>query len=232
MHDMTSSHGPSTARRLASSTPGVEVSPRRPVTPVARAHVAASDGYWLKRPLDILLAGLGLLLSAPLWLLFAVAIKLEDRGPVFYGQRRVGRNTRKFAILKFRTLVQNADQVVRPWQNPDRAMVTRVGSLLRRTALDELPQLWNILVGDMSFVGPRAMPVDEFERFRVTHPRLAERFDARPGLTGLAQVYGKATRDVRKKLRFDLLYIGRQSLWLDVKLVVLSFWITFRARWE
>jgi lipopolysaccharide/colanic/teichoic acid biosynthesis glycosyltransferase len=189
-------------------------------------------GEWAKRGFDLAFSGLGLIVSAPLWLLFAVAIKAEDRGPVFYRQQRVGRDGRPFEVLKFRTLRVRADEVVRPWMVPDSTWVTRVGVLLRRTALDELPQILNIAKGDMSVVGPRAMPVDEFETYRATLPGLPRRLEVRPGLTGIAQVYGKATRDVKAKLRYDLLYVRRHNLRLDLKLVALSFWISFRGKWE
>lgn len=193
---------------------------------------SASVEYPLKRTLDILLGTLVILVSTPLWLLFSIAIRLEDGAPVFYGQKRVGKNGQVFAILKFRTLLKTADQGVSSWQVPGQKWVTKVGGLLRQTALDELPQVLSILKGDMSFVGPRAMPVEEFDRFKGKIQGLEQRFMTRPGLTGLAQVYGKATRNVHTKLRYDLLYIKNQSLWLDIKLIAMSFWITFQGRWE
>lgn len=188
--------------------------------------------YPFKRTLDLVLGALVILVSTPLWVLFSIAIRLEDGAPVFYGQKRVGKNGQIFAILKFRTLLKTADQGVSSWQVPGPKWVTKVGGLLRQTALDELPQVLSILKGDMSFVGPRAMPVEEFERFKGKIQGLEQRFLTRPGLTGLAQVYGKATRDVHAKLRYDLLYIKNQSLWLDTKLIAMSFWITFQGKWE
>jgi len=186
----------------------------------------------LKRILDIVLSSLGLIISIPLWIIFSVAIKMEDGGPILYHQKRIGKDGRVFHVFKFRTLVQNADQVVQPWINPGEQWVTWVGRFLRSTALDELPQLLNILKGDMSFVGPRAMPLQEFEDFKERIPELKCRLLVAPGLTGLAQVYGNATRDVRKKIRYDLLYIKNQSILLDLKLILFSFWITFRGGWE
>ena len=186
----------------------------------------------IKRSFDVVLAAMGLVASSPLWALFAIAVKLEDGGPVFYRQMRVGRNGRVFPVLKFRTLLQDADKSVRPWMAPGEEWVTRTGVFLRRTALDELPQILNILKGDMSFVGPRAMPVSEFEGFRDKVPGLARRLQVRPGLTGIAQVYGKATRNVRAKLRYDLLYVAKQSFLLDMKLILFSVLITLRGRWE
>jgi lipopolysaccharide/colanic/teichoic acid biosynthesis glycosyltransferase len=194
----------------------------------------------LKRALDVGLAGLGLLLSAPLWAVIALAVKAGDGGPVFYGQERVGLGGRRFKSWKFRSMVADADRRWGPLQasEGDRR-VTRVGRLLRATALDELPQLWNIFAGDMSFVGPRALLPAEIEtRAGGALERLEDvpgceaRHAVRPGLTGLAQVF--AARDIRRrhKFRYDLLYIRRRSLWLDLKLIAMSFWITFRGRWE
>jgi len=185
-----------------------------------------------KRILDIVLSLLGLFISIPLWIMFSIAIKVEDGGPILYRQKRIGKHVQVFHVFKFRTLVQNADQVVKPWVNPGEQWVTRVGRFLRSTALDELPQLLNILKGDMSFVGPRAMPLQEFEDFKERIPELKSRLLVVPGLTGLAQVYGNATRDVRKKIRYDLLYIKNQSILLDLKLILFSFWITSRGGWE
>src|SRR5207245_8142389 len=186
----------------------------------------------MKRGLDFVLAATGIVVSAPLWVLFAIAVKLEDGGPISYRRVRVGRNARAFAVLKFRTLRPDADKSVRPWMAPGHEWVTRVGIFLRRTALDELPQILNILKGDMSFVGPRAMPESEFLSFEKNVPGLKRRLEVRPGLTGTAQVYGKATRDIQAKLRYDLLYVRTQSFSLDLKLILLSVLITLRGQWE
>jgi len=192
---------------------------------------------WLKRPFDVVLASLGLVLSAPLWGLIALAIKLEDGGPVFFRQKRWGRGQRPMRVYKFRTMRPNADRTVQATEDDPR--ITKVGRLLRATALDEMPQLLNIWTGDMSFVGPRALPMHERQQREATGdlpdeliPGFAERLRVRPGLTGIAQIW--APRDVprRHKFKYDLLYLKRQSFWLDLKLIALSFWITFRARWE
>lgn len=194
----------------------------------------------IKRFFDAMLAGAGLVLSAPLWAIIAAAIKLEDGGPIFFPQARVGRDGVVFGALKFRSMVPDADRrfgLVQACEHDPR--VTRVGRVLRATAMDELPQLWNILVGDMSFVGPRPLvpgevevrgggdfvPLDAIRGYR-------ERHAVRPGLTGLTQVY--APRDIARtnKFRLDLLYLKRAGFWLDIKLIVLSFWITGRGRWE
>jgi lipopolysaccharide/colanic/teichoic acid biosynthesis glycosyltransferase/glycosyltransferase involved in cell wall biosynthesis len=192
-----------------------------------------------KRAFDIALSGAGLIASAPLWGLIALLIKLEDGGPVFYGQERSGLNGVPFEVKKFRSMIPDAEARVGAVQATERdPRVTRVGRLLRATAMDELPQLWNIFRGDMSFTGPRALRPGEIEAGRgkleklEDVPGFQERASVRPGLTGIAQIY--APRDIarRWKFKYDLLYVRRQSFWLDVRLVLLSFWITFRGSWE
>jgi lipopolysaccharide/colanic/teichoic acid biosynthesis glycosyltransferase len=194
----------------------------------------------MKRAFDVMLSAVGLAASLPLWAVIAGAIKLEDGGPVFFPQARVGLNGRVFLALKFRSMIPDAESSTGPVQATEHdPRVTRVGRALRATAMDELPQLWNILVGDMSFVGPRPLRPDEADvgtDGRVVSLKdihgYDERHQVRPGLTGLAQVY--APRDVRRaaKFRLDRLYLRRAGLWLDLKLLMLSFWITGRAEWE
>jgi lipopolysaccharide/colanic/teichoic acid biosynthesis glycosyltransferase len=205
-----------------------------PRTLVARAGMVA------KRALDVMLSGVGLLASAPLWAVIAILIKLEDGGPVFYRQQRSGLNGVPFDVRKFRSMIPDAEAHVGAVQATEHdRRVTRVGRVLRATAMDELPQLWNIFCGDMSFTGPRALRPGEIEvggRGVVEKledvPGFTERSSVRPGLTGIAQIY--APRDItrRWKFRYDLLYVRRQSFWLDVRLILLSFWITFRGTWE
>jgi lipopolysaccharide/colanic/teichoic acid biosynthesis glycosyltransferase len=193
-----------------------------------------------KRLLDMALSGGGLIVSAPVWAIIAALIKIEDGGPVFFSQERVGWGGRRFEALKFRSMVVNAEAATGPIQSGENdARITRVGRLLRATAMDELPQLWNIFRGDMSFVGPRALRPGEIEvrgngivEKLEDVPGFADRCAVRPGLTGVAQIY--APRDVvrRRKFRYDRFYIRRQSLCFDARLILLSFWITFRGRWE
>jgi lipopolysaccharide/colanic/teichoic acid biosynthesis glycosyltransferase len=193
---------------------------------------------WTKRAFDIAFAGLGLVCSLPLWLLISLAVKL-DGGPIFYGQERVGKGGRRFHSWKFRSMVVDSDRFGPLQARDGDPRITPVGRLLRATALDELPQLWNILKGDMSFVGPRALMPSEIEVNGNGNPialedipGYAERHLVRPGLTGLAQVY--MPRDIarRYKFKYDLLYIREQSLALDLKLIFLSVWITFQGNWE
>jgi len=194
---------------------------------------------FLKRPFDIALSSVGIVLSSPLWLVFGLMIWLEDKGPIFYKQERIGKNGKVFKALKFRSMIADAEQKEGPVQaklNDKR--VTKVGKILRATAMDELPQLTNILIGDMSFVGPRALRPAEIENHGrntvslVELPGFSKRHSIRPGLTGLTQVYLPKDFPIKRKFRYDLLYIKNRSFWLDLKLIFLSFWITFRAKWE
>jgi rhamnosyl/mannosyltransferase len=194
----------------------------------------------MKRAFDVGLSGIGLVLSAPVWAIAAALIKLEDGGPVFYRQERVGTRGTTFTVLKFRSMIQDAERDHGPLQAvAGDPRVTRIGRLLRATAMDELPQLVNIFRGDMSFVGPRALRPGEIDAVgdgRVVAMEEIEGYQARtavqPGLTGIAQIY--APRDVarRQKFRYDLVYVKRRSFWLDVRLIVLSFWISLRGTWE
>jgi lipopolysaccharide/colanic/teichoic acid biosynthesis glycosyltransferase len=194
----------------------------------------------MKRLFDCMLAGAGLIVSAPLWAAISVAIKLEDGGPIFFRQPRVGRGGRVFDALKFRSMVPNAEALTGPVQATENdPRVTRVGRLMRATAMDELPQLWNIFVGDMSFVGPRPLRPGEVEvRGDGQFVRLDEipgyeaRHSVRPGLTGIAQVYAPRDIDRARKFRLDRLYLKRAGFWFDLKLIVVSFWITARGDWE
>ena len=201
-----------------------------------------SKEYFLKRPSDILLSGGGLIVSSPLWLVIAILIWLEDRGAVFYSSKRVGKGGRLFNNLKFRTMISDSDKKFGPLQARENdKRITKIGKILRVTAMDELPQLWNIFRGDMSFVGPRALlPVEietgeggSTEPIPISDiPGYKKRITVTPGLTGIAQIF--APRDIVRKNKFvyDLLYIKKQSFKLDIKLILLSFWITFRGKWE
>ena len=201
---------------------------------------AVAPVSWTKRALDMSLAGIGLIGSMPLWCVIAAAIKLEDRGPIFYGQERVGAGGAVFHVWKFRSMIPDAEARVGALQATDNdPRVTRVGRWLRATAMDELPQLWSIFRGDMSFVGPRALRPGEIEvsgsgkMEALEHvPGFAERCRVAPGLTGIAQIYAARDLPRRHKFKYDRVYIRRQSFGLDLRLILLSFWITFRGTWE
>jgi lipopolysaccharide/colanic/teichoic acid biosynthesis glycosyltransferase len=194
----------------------------------------------MKRFFDMLVSGAGLIVLAPVSLLISIAIKLEDGGPVFFTQDRVGRDCRVFTAYKFRSMVVDAERftgAVQATENDPR--VTRTGRVLRATAFDELPQLWNILRGDMSVVGPRPLRPGEADTTAdgvqlplSAIPGYEARHRVRPGLTGIAQVY--APRDLPRtgKFRYDLLYQRNAGFGLDLRLILQSFWITARGRWE
>ena len=194
----------------------------------------------MKRLFDIIVAGSGLIVLAPVSALIALAIKLEDGGPVFYTQDRVGRHCLVFKAYKFRSMVVDAERLTGAVQaSAGDPRITRTGKLLRATAFDELPQLWNIVRGDMSIVGPRPLrPGEADTTANGAHlplsaiPGYEARHRVRPGLTGIAQVY--APRDLPRtgKFRYDLLYQRKANLCLDLRLILQSFWITARGRWE
>jgi lipopolysaccharide/colanic/teichoic acid biosynthesis glycosyltransferase len=192
----------------------------------------------VKRAFDVALSAAGLIASAPLWLVIAALIRAEDGGPVFFTQRRVGRSAQPFIAYKFRSMREDAGAAARQATEGD-PRITRIGRLLRATAMDELPQLWNILRGDMSFVGPRPLAEGEIETGGDgafvpldAIPGYADRHAVRPGLTGLTQVFARRDLPRRGKFRLDRLYVRRAGFCLDLRLVALSFWITSRGRWE
>ncbi len=173
-----------------------------------------------KRIADILVAGTGVAVWVLLHPLIALAIMLESRGGVFYRQERLGRNGRPFVLCKYRTMQADAEKDGTPrWAQPADPRVTRVGRWLRRFGLDELPQFWAVLRGEMSIVGPRP----ERAYFYDKYPELrCERLKVLPGITGLAQVSHRATAteaDLQRKLQYDARYVREQSLWLDVRIM-------------
>ena len=187
-----------------------------------------------------MLSGVMLALSVPVSLPIALAIKLEDGGPVFYRQTRWGKGGTRFRVYKFRTMVPDADRKFGLKQAIENDMrITRIGRLLRATGLDELPQILNILAGEMSFVGPRSLAVGEIvtdnKKDRPQYediPGFRERLQVRPGLTGLATIYIPKDAAPHRKFRYDLFYIRKKSICLDLHLIALSFWISFRGKWE
>jgi sugar transferase (PEP-CTERM system associated) len=176
-----------------------------------------------KRALDIAASAVLLLLASPLMLLVAIASKLTSRGPVLYHQARVGQHGRVFTVHKFRSMHENAETLTGPvWASANDARVTRVGRWLRRTRADELPQLWNVLAGDMSFVGPRPERPEFVQQLTEEIPFYGQRHVARPGLTGWAQVrytYGASVEDAVEKLQYDLCYIKNMSVSLDLFII-------------
>ncbi len=188
-----------------------------------------------KRVFDFALAALGFLLFLPLWMLISAAIYIEDGRPILFIQKRVGKGRKEFTAYKFRTIYRRFDREVEQGVavHSDDRKVMSVGRILRRTALNELPQLLNILRGDMSFVGPRPEPPEFIAAYEKEVPNLGHiRYQIRPGLTGIAQIFGRHNTYPRNKLRYDLLYMRRRSFWLDMKLIGISLWNTIRAKWD
>ena len=226
------------ATRAASRLPKQPLEARSDGPDLAPAPQAVAQPL-LKRPLDIFLALLGLILSAPIWLVVSLAIALSRDGSVFFRQRRWGREGRPFILYKFRTMVatpRENHEVTQAVVDDER--VNAVGRVLRATGMDELPQFFNILKGDMSFVGPRALALDEaviVDGNRVTYdqsPVFNKRQVVRPGLTGIATIYLPKDAPPNEKFEKDLLYIEKQSFGLDLKLIFLSLWISVRGKWE
>jgi lipopolysaccharide/colanic/teichoic acid biosynthesis glycosyltransferase len=172
----------------------------------------------LKRALDLLVAAILLVLTVPFVALGALAVWVEDRGPVLFRQRRVGLHGADFDLLKLRTMVTGAEHQGAGYA-VDRGdpRITRVGGLLRRLSVDELPQLWNVLRGEMSMVGPR--PTLRYQVVEYT-PRQRRRLDVKPGITGWAQVNGRAALAWRDRIELDVWYVEHQSLWLDLRILV------------
>ena len=179
---------------------------------------------FVKRGFDLAVAGAALVVLSPLMLLVAAAIWLEDRGPVFYRQIRMGLDGKPFDILKFRSMRVTAEaETGAVWADRDDPRRTRVGKLIRGWSLDELPQLWNVLVGDMSIVGPRPERPQFVEQFRSEYPHYMLRHKVRAGMTGWAQVHGwRGNTSIRARIEHDLYYIENWSLMLDMKIVCMT----------
>jgi lipopolysaccharide/colanic/teichoic acid biosynthesis glycosyltransferase len=202
------------------------------------AHAPAGSGYaQVKALADFVTACCLLVLAAPLILLSALLVKLTSRGPAFYSQTRLGRGGRPFTIYKMRTMYHDCERQGGPrWSTAGDPRITPVGHFLRRTHLDELPQLWNVLRGDMSLVGPRPERPEFVPQLEWAIPHYRRRLLVRPGVTGLAQVQLPADTDlesVRRKLAYDLYYLGEMSLWLDVRILLGTalkvFGVSFRT---
>ena len=184
----------------------------------------------MRRALDVAGAALFLLLASPLLALAALAIKLEDGGPVLYRQRRVGKDAVEFDLLKLRTMVVGAETQGAGWAvNEGDPRITRTGRVLRRLSIDELPQLWNIVRGDMSLIGPRPTLMYQVEQYE---PWKRRRLEVKPGLTGLAQVEGRARLSWDDRIRLDVWYVDNRSPWVDVKILARTPVALFRGTYK
>ena len=183
---------------------------------------------YAKRFIDVVAASAGLVVLLIPLLLITLAIKLDSVGPVFYRQKRAGKFGKPFEMVKFRTMVPNAERMGLGFEvTQDDSRITRVGKLLRDWAMDEYPQLYNILKGEMSLVGPRAARMDQIEHFT---PKEQARMLIKPGLTGWAQVNGRNSIIWKRRIELDLWYVENESLWLDLKILLRTVWVVLIAR--
>ena len=176
----------------------------------------------IKRTFDITASTLLLLATFPIMLATALLIYLEDRGPVFYRQIRVGKNWKLVNVLKFRSMRTDAEKNGAQWATTNDDRVTKIGRFIRKTRIDELPQMFNVLRGDMSFVGPRPERPEFVEQFSQSIPFYAERHRVKPGVTGWAQIsypYGASEKDTIEKLQYDLYYVKNYSIFLDLTIL-------------
>ncbi len=216
---------------LASLRGGIEEFETLPII-----HLRESPLYgWnrvLKRVFDVVVGAAALVLLAPLMLAIALGVKLTSRGPALYRQERMGLDGRRFGMLKFRSMVPDAEAATGPrWAVPDDPRRTGFGAFLRRFSLDELPQLWNVLRGDMSLVGPRPERPSFVDEFRRRVPRYMLRHKVKAGITGWAQINGwRGNTSIEKRIEYDLYYIERWSLGFDVKILLQTLWLGFRNR--
>jgi len=172
----------------------------------------------VNRALDVAGASVGLVLASPFLAASALAIKLEDGGPVLYRQRRIGKDGEDFELLKLRTMVVGAERQGAGWAvNEGDQRITRAGRVLRRLSLDELPQLWNVVRGDMSLIGPRPTLRYQVEKYT---DRQRRRLDVKPGITGWAQIHGRAALPWEERIELDVWYVEHRSALLDVKILL------------
>ena len=195
----------------------------------------AYDKHWSKRALDLFIAIPALVLLSPLLLVTALAIKFDSSGPVIFQQERVGRYGKYFQMYKFRSMRNDVDDsahqahiaayasgeldLSKGNKIPEDPRITRVGKFIRKSSIDELPQLWNVIKGDMSIIGPRPVPVYEVNQYNLWQ---SERLDAIPGITGLWQVVRRGKSSFEEQLRLDIRFIRNQSIWLDLKILILT----------
>lgn len=180
-----------------------------------------------QRFFDIVLSLLGIIVGIPIVAVFAVLIKIEDGGPITYKQERLGRYGREFYVYKLRSMRTDAEKFGAQWAEKDDPRITKVGRFIRKTRIDEIPQLWNILNGDMGIIGPRPERSIFTKEFEEKYPHFVYRLAVKPGLTGLAQVNGGYEMDPGEKLEFDLGYIKNRSVLLDIKIILKTVKVVF-----
>ncbi|WAW15521.1 sugar transferase [Peptostreptococcus equinus] len=183
------------------------------------------DAY--QRVFDIVLSLIALIPSLPILAIFALLIKIEDGGPVFYKQERLGKNGREFFVYKLRSMKTDAEKFGAQWAEKDDPRVTKIGKFIRNTRIDEIPQLWNIFIGDMGIIGPRPERPIFVKEFEEKYDGFVNRLAIKPGLTGWAQVNGGYEMDPKEKLEHDIYYIRNRSIWMDIKIVFMTVGVIF-----
>lgn len=192
-------------------------------------HRLKNGELLMKRLMDLTISSIALVLASPIFLLLRILIPLESKGPAMFKQERVGMDGKLYQVLKFRTMITDAEKLTGPVLAAHRdPRITRLGAFLRSTRLDELPQFFNVLMGDMSVVGPRPERLHFVKQFEETTPGYSARFVVKPGITGLAQVMGRYSTNAERKLRFDLNYVYKYSLLLDVKILFQTLRVVFQ----
>ena len=200
-----------------------------PVINIRYVPLTNTVNWWLKRIIDIVGALAAIVISSPVMIGAAIAVKCTSKGPVIFKQERIGLHNEPFKMYKFRSMVQQTDEEEKKgWTVKDDPRVTKVGAVLRRTSLDELPQLFNILKGDMSLVGPRPERPQFVEKFKEEIPRYMIKHQVRPGLTGWAQVNGyRGDTSIRKRVEYDIYYIENWTLGIDIKILFMTLFTGF-----
>ncbi|MBL7067976.1 MAG: sugar transferase, partial [Candidatus Marinimicrobia bacterium] len=190
--------------------------------------------WLLKRIIDIAVSLMVLIVFMPIWVIIALAILIDSSGPIFYKQKRIGKNKQEFELIKFRSMMHNAENLTGPkWAEKEDSRITHLGKLLRKTGLDEIPQFFNVLMGDMSIVGPRPERLYFVNELEQSIQFYSRRLIIKPGITGWAQIkykYDESIDDVREKLRYDLYYIENMSILLDLKIIVQTLLVGIRKK--
>lgn len=206
------------------------------ITEVNNFHNKKTRGYFImKRITDIVLSIIGLVIMSPLLLIIAIAIKIDSKGPIIFKQDRVGKDEKIFGMYKFRSMVVNAEELKGKLEKNNEMSgpmfkmkndprITRVGKIIRKTSIDELPQLINVIKGDMSLVGPRPSLPKEVLQFK---PWMKERLEVRPGITCFWQVSGRNNIPFEKWMKLDIKYVREMNYWLDIKLIFKTFFVLF-----
>ncbi|GIM30242.1 exopolysaccharide biosynthesis protein [Clostridium polyendosporum] len=191
-----------------------------------------SSYNFIKRIFDFTLSVVGFILLLPVYIILCICVKIDSKGPIIYGHNRIGKDGKIIKVYKFRSMVVNSEEVFRNF-TPDQKKefeinfkleddprITKVGNFLRKTSLDELPQLWNIIIGDMSIVGPRPVVEKEIEKYEEYANKLVS---VKPGLTGYWQAHGRSDTTYEERVQMDMYYIDNRSLWLDIKIIAKTF---------